>query len=62
MLAGARRVILEPSADGRPGLRALQSVARAAGPYVESCVIAGRPGQDFGARGRSRSISSRDGS
>jgi pyruvate formate lyase activating enzyme len=62
MLAGARRVVLDASADGKPGLRTLQQVARAAGPYVDSCVIAARPGQDFGARARSRSISSRDGS
>lgn len=62
MLAGARRVVLEPSRDGSPGLRVLQQVARTAGSYVESCVIAARPGQDFGARGRSRSIPSRDGS
>ena len=62
MLAGAHKVVLEQSADGQPGLRALQQVARTAGSYVESCVLAGRPGQDFGARGRSRSISSRDAS
>jgi len=60
MLAGARRVVLETARDGTPGVRALQQVAREAGAYVDSCVIAGRPGQDFGARGRSRSISSRD--
>ncbi len=61
MLAGARRVVLEPARDGNPGLRALQQVARAAGPYVDSCVVAGRPGQDYGARAGSRSVSSRDG-
>ncbi len=57
MLAGARRVVLEPARDGSPGVRTLQQVGRAAGTYVESCVVAARPGQDFGARGRSRSVS-----
>ena len=57
MLAGARRVVLQPSADGSPGVRALQQVGREAGPLVDSCVVAGRPGQDFGARAGSRSIS-----
>jgi len=58
MLAGARRVVLEPAQDGAPGVRVLQQVGRTAGPYVDSCVVAGRPGQDFGGRARSRSVSS----
>ncbi len=58
MLAGARRVVLEPAPDGSPGRRALQQVGRTAGAYVDSCVLAGRPAQDFGARGRSRSVPS----
>lgn len=58
MLAGARRVVLEPAANGAPGPRALRRAARAAGPHVESCVIAGRPGEDFGSRARGRSVAS----
>ena len=58
MLAGARRVVLEPAQDGAPGIRVLQHVGRTAGPYVDSCVVATRPGQDFGGRARSRSVSS----
>lgn len=49
MLAGARRVVLEPAPGGEPGVRALRRVARAGGRAVESCVIAGRPGEDFGS-------------
>ena len=56
MLAGARRVVLVPSPAGAPGPRALRRTARAAGRYVESCVIAGRPGEDFGSRARGRSV------
>lgn len=52
MLAGARRVVLEPALDGRPGMRTLRSVARAAGHCVESCVVAGRPSEDFGRAAR----------
>ncbi len=58
MLAGARRVVLEAGRDGSPGVRTLQRVGREVGNLVDSCVVAGRPGQDFGARARSRSISS----
>ncbi len=58
MLAGARRVVLEPAQDGTPGIRVLQQVGRTAGPYVDSCVVAGRPGQDFGGRARSRGVRS----
>jgi pyruvate formate lyase activating enzyme len=54
MLAGARRVVLEPGLDGRPGVRPLRRVGRAAGHYVESCVVAGRPSEDFGRSARSR--------
>lgn len=49
MLAGARRVVLEPAPDGAPGVRALRRAARAAGRAVESCVLAGRPGEEFGS-------------
>ncbi len=56
MLAGARRVVLEPAPDGSPGVRALRRVARLAGHNVESCALAGRPGEDFGARHRARKV------
>lgn len=55
-LAGARRVVLENALDGRPGVRALRRVGRAAGPYVESCVVAGRPAEDFGRSARGRKV------
>jgi pyruvate formate lyase activating enzyme len=54
MLSGARRVVLEPGPTGAPGARALRRVGRAAGAYVDSCVVAGRPGEDFGALARRR--------
>lgn len=58
MLAGARRVILVPALDGRPGVRALRRIGRTAGGYVESCVVAGRPSEDFGRAARGRSVAS----
>ena len=58
MLAGARRVVLEPSAAGAPGVREMRRVGREAGPYVESCVVARRPGEDFGASARTRKVAS----
>jgi pyruvate formate lyase activating enzyme len=57
-LAGARRVVLETALDGRPGVRALRRVGRAAGHYVESCVVAGRPSEDFGRAARGRKVTS----
>ncbi len=54
MLAGARRVVLAPAPDGSPGVRALRGVARSAGHFVESCVLVGRPGEDFGSSARGR--------
>jgi pyruvate formate lyase activating enzyme len=56
MLAGARRVVIEPGADGRPGARTLRAIARRAGSAVDSCVIAGRPAEDFGALARRRGV------
>ncbi len=58
MLAGARRVVLEPSPDGAPGVRELRRVARAVGAHVESCIVAGRPSEDFGASSRRRKVAS----
>jgi pyruvate formate lyase activating enzyme len=58
MLSGARRVVLAPAPDGRPGLRALRRVARAAGHFVESCIVAGRPAEDFGSAARVRKVAS----
>lgn len=55
-LAGARRVVLEPGLDGRPGVRELRRVGRAAGHHVECCVVAGRPAEDFGRAARDRSV------
>ena len=49
MLSGARRVVLEESSPSTPGSRALRRVAREAGRQVDSCVLAGRPGEDYGA-------------
>lgn len=57
-LAGARRVVLEPALDGRPGPRTLRRVGRAAGNFVETCVVAGRPAEDFGRAARGRSVKS----
>jgi pyruvate formate lyase activating enzyme len=56
-LAGARRVVLVQHLDGTPGVRPLRRVARAAGHLVESCVLAGRPAEDFGRAARGRSVS-----
>ena len=56
MLAGARRVVLEPSRSGAPGVRALRRVGRVAGHHVESCVVAGRPAEDFGRSARGRKV------
>ena len=56
MLSGARRVVLAPSPDGTPGVRELRRVARSAGQFVESCIVAGRPGEDFGSAARSRKV------
>lgn len=53
MLAGARRVVLQQAPDGSPGVRPLLRAARAAGHLVDSCVIAGRPSEEFGALARS---------
>ncbi len=58
MLSGARRVVLLGAPGGEPGLRNLQAVGRLAGRHAESCVIEGRPRQDFGVRGGSRSVRS----
>jgi pyruvate formate lyase activating enzyme len=58
MLTGARRVVLVPAPDGRPGVRALRRVARATGHFVESCIVAGRPSEDFGSAARSRKVAS----
>lgn len=58
MLAGARRVVLAPSADGSPGVRELRRVARAAGHHVESCVVEGRPAEDYGRAARSKGVTS----
>lgn len=52
VLAGARNVVLQPAADGRPGLRALRGVARRAGSVVDRCWIAGRPSEDHGSLAR----------
>jgi pyruvate formate lyase activating enzyme len=52
MLSGARRIVLDPSKDGRPGPRALRRAARAAGVHAESCIVAGRPDEDFGMTAR----------
>lgn len=54
MLSGARRVVVEPGAGGAPGPRVLRRVLRAFGSHVESCVVAGRPAEDFGAVARRR--------
>lgn len=54
MLSGARRVVVEPGAGSAPGLRVLRRVLRGSGAHVESCVIAGRPSEDFGAVARRR--------
>lgn len=56
MLAGARRVVLESGPGGAPGPRALRRIGRAAGSHVESCVLAGRPGEDFGSLGLRRGV------
>jgi pyruvate formate lyase activating enzyme len=56
MLSGARRVVLEPSPDGTPGLRELRRVARSVGTFVESCIVAGRSSEDFGSAARSRKV------
>jgi len=56
MLAGARKVVLEPGKDGAPGVRALRRIGRSVGTFVESCVVAGRPNEDFGSRARSRKV------
>jgi pyruvate formate lyase activating enzyme len=56
MLSGARRVVLEPSPDGAPGLREIRRVARSVGNFVESCIVAGRPSEDFGSAARSRKV------
>jgi pyruvate formate lyase activating enzyme len=56
MLSGARRVVLVPALDGAPGLRALRRVARSVGSFVESCIVAGRPSEDFGSAARSRKV------
>jgi pyruvate formate lyase activating enzyme len=58
MLAGARKVVLEPAADGSPGVRALRRLGREVGRYVESCVVAGRLGEDFGSAARGRKVAS----
>jgi pyruvate formate lyase activating enzyme len=58
MLAGARRVVLTPGPDGAPGVRALRRAARSSGAFVESCIVAGRPGEDFGAAARARRVTS----
>jgi pyruvate formate lyase activating enzyme len=58
MLAGARRVVLAQDRDGAPGVRVLRRVARAVGGFVESCVVAGRPSEDFGSAARSRKVAS----
>jgi pyruvate formate lyase activating enzyme len=56
MLAGARRVVLAPGPDGAPGVRELRRVARSVGNVVTSCVVAGRPNEDFGFAARSRKV------
>ena len=56
MLSGARRVVIEPGVDRKPGVRPLLRAARAAGHLVDSCVVAGRPSEDFGALARSRGV------
>jgi len=56
MLSGARRVVLMPSPDGTPGVRELRRVGRSAGHFVESCIVAGRPNEDFGSAARSRKV------
>lgn len=55
-LAGAPRVVLERTPEGAPTWRTLERVARNVGHLVESCVVAGRPARDFGARARSRRV------
>jgi pyruvate formate lyase activating enzyme len=52
MLAGARKVVLEPGLDGRPGLRTLRRVARRAGSAIDHCWVAGRASEDYGALAR----------
>ena len=52
-VAGARRLVLAPVGNGpseRPGKRLLRSLARLAGPFVESCTVAGEPARDYGRR------------
>jgi pyruvate formate lyase activating enzyme len=56
MLAGARRVVLAPGPDGAPGVRELRRVGRSVGSFVTSCVVAGRPNEDFGFAARSRKV------
>jgi pyruvate formate lyase activating enzyme len=56
MLAGARRVVLAPAPDGSPGVRTLRRVGRSVGSFVASCVVAGRPNEDFGLVGRTRKV------
>lgn len=58
MLAGARRVVLAPDKTGAPGVRTLRRVGRAVGSFVESCVVAGRPSEDFGSAARTRKVAS----
>ncbi len=56
MLSGARRVVLAPAPDGAPGVRTLRRVARSVGSFVESCVVAGRPHEDFGSAARGKKL------
>jgi pyruvate formate lyase activating enzyme len=59
MLAGARRVVLAPAPDGSPGVRELRRVGRSVGTFVESCVVLGRPSEDFGSVAESTRLASK---
>ncbi len=49
---GVRRLVLEPVVPGRPGMRVLTALARDAGPNADVCIVAGRPGRDYGRNAR----------
>lgn len=53
---GIRRLVLEPLSPGRPGLRVMNGLARDAGRHARSCVVAGRPGRDFGRHGAAPAV------
>jgi pyruvate formate lyase activating enzyme len=58
MLSGARRVVLMQGPDGSPGVRELRRIGRSVGHFVESCIVAGRPNEDFGSAARSKKVAS----